>query len=62
MKIKSGCTATTLDFYYDLFVQSNLMPEEMLSDPADIIAVLNAIKVINDFERSCEEQIEDFYN
>ena len=61
MKIKTGCKAATGDFWYDLSIGGYLKPEEILSNEGDMLAVKNAIEIIKDFERSCEDQIEDFY-
>lgn len=60
MKIKDGVQASTGDFWYDLTSGGYLKPEELLENKEDIIKVKEAIKVIRDFEYSCEEQIEDF--
>ena len=61
MKIKDGCDASSSDFWYDLTDGGYLNPEEILEDPKDVKRVLNAIKVIREFERSCDEQIEGFW-
>ena len=61
MKIKEGLEVSTGEFWYDLTDGGYIKPEEMLVDEKDIEAVKQAIKVIKEFESSCEEQIEDFY-
>lgn len=61
MKLKENLEISTDDFYYDLFEGGYINPEEMLIDNDDIIAVENAINVIENFKKSCEQQIEDFY-
>lgn len=60
MKIKDGCQASTMDFWYDLTDGGYLKPEEMLEDPSDAERVRSALAVLYDFRDSCEEQIEDF--
>lgn len=61
MKIKEGLEVSTGEFWYDLTDGGYLKPEEILVDEKDIEAVRKAIKIIKEFESSCEEQIEDFY-
>jgi len=60
MKIKKGLSISTIDFWYDLTDGGYLDPKEICTDKKDAEKVLEAIKVIQDFQRSCEEQIEDF--
>jgi hypothetical protein len=60
MKIKEGCTASTDDFWYDLTSGGYLNPEDILENKEDIDSVKNAIEIIQEFEQSCDEQIEDF--
>jgi len=61
MKIKEGLEVSTGEFWYDLTDGGYIKPEEILVDEKDIESVKQAIKVIREFESSCEEQIEDFY-
>lgn len=61
MKIKDGCEASTDDFYYDLFQGGYIRPKEILENEEDIKKVEEALKVIEMFKESCENQIEDFY-
>lgn len=61
MKIKEGLEISTSEFWYDLTEGGYLHPEDILENQNDIDKVLNAIEVIREFEMSCEEQIEDFY-
>ena len=61
MKIKDGLEISTGEFWYDLADGGYLKPEEILVDEKDVQAVKQAIKIIREFESSCEEQIEDFY-
>ena len=61
MKLKQNLEISTDDFYYDLFEGGYLNPEEMLISKDDVFAVVNARKIIENFKKSCEEQIEDFY-
>ena len=60
MKIKEGCTASTSDFWYDLTSGGYLKPEDILEEAEDIENVKKAIDTLQEFEDSCEEQIEDF--
>lgn len=62
MKIKKGLTVSTGEFYYDLTKGGYLRPEEICEDLEDAKKVNEAIKVIEEFEKSCEDQIEDFVN
>ena len=61
MKLKQNLEISTDDFYYDLFEGGYLNPEEMLISKDDVFAVVNARKIIENFKKSCEQQIEDFY-
>lgn len=58
MKIKKDLNIATGDFWYDLTKGGYLKPEEMLVYVEDIKKVKDAIKVIEDFEDSCEEQFD----
>jgi len=60
MDIKKGVTVSTSDFWYDLTQGGYIKPEELLEDPKDIKSVKKAIKILREFEISCEEQIEGF--
>jgi len=60
MKIKKNCTASSSDFWYDLTDGGYLKPTEICEKPEDAKRVLDAIAVLKDFKKSCEEQIEDF--
>jgi len=60
MKIKKNCKASTSDFWYDLTDGGYLEPKKICADPKDAERVLEAIKVVRDFQDSCENQIEDF--
>jgi hypothetical protein len=61
MKIKENCDITTSDFWYDLTDGGYLKPEEILENEEDVEKVKNAIDVLMDFQSSCEDQIEDFW-
>ena len=60
MKIKEGCTASSSDFWYDLTSGGYLSPEDILENKEDVERVKNAIEVVQEFEQSCNEQIEGF--
>ena len=60
MKIKKGLEISSADFWYDLTEGGYLIPVEICENPEDAAKVNEAIKVISDFQQSCEEQIEAF--
>ena len=60
MKIKKGLNISTSDFWYDLTDGGYLNPDEICSDKKDAQKVQDAIKIIKEFQASCEEQITDF--
>ena len=62
MQIKKTCKDSTSDFWYDLSKGGYLKPEEMLEKTEDVEKVKEAIAVLEEFEESCEDQIEEFYN
>jgi hypothetical protein len=60
MKLKKGLANTTDNFWYDLFEGGYLNPEDICEDKEDAKKVREAIRVLDDYKNSCEEQIEDF--
>ena len=60
MKLKENLENSTQDFYYDLTDGGYLKPEEICENKEDAEKVAEAIKVIEDFKQSCEEQIDGF--
>lgn len=60
MKIKDGCDVSTDDFWYDLTLGGYLNPDQILEDPKEALRVNEAINVLLEFERACEEQIPGF--
>ncbi len=60
MKIKKGLKVSTGEFWYDLTLGGYLNPDEICENKEDAERVKEAVKVIRDFEKSCEEQIEGF--
>jgi len=61
MKIKENLQEVqTADFWYDLSKGGYLDPEKLCENEDDAKKVREAIKVVEEFESSCEEQIEDF--
>ncbi len=58
--LKKNLDLSTDDFWYDLTDGGYIKPEEMCKNIIDSIPILNAIKIIEEFKRSCEEQIEGF--
>ena len=59
MNIKIEAEASTDDFWYDLS-EGYIKPEGMLEEQNDIDRVKQAISVIEEFYRSCEQQINGF--
>ena len=60
MKIKEGLTVSTSDFWYDLTEGGYLDPFIILQNADDAKTLQQAIDLVLDFERSCNEQIEGF--
>ena len=60
MKIKKGLTIATGDFWYDLTSGGYIIPEDICENKEDAEKVNEAIKIIKDFEESCEDSIDDF--
>jgi len=60
MKIKQGLEVSTGEFWYDLTDGGYLNPKEICENYEDALEVLKAIKIIENFRDSCEEQIEGF--
>ena len=60
MIIKKGLEVSTSDFWYDLTDGGYLKPNDICENSEDAKKVLDAIAVIKDFEKSCDEQIEGF--
>ena len=60
MKIKKNCKASSSDFWYDLTDGGYLDPSKICADKKDAERVKEAVKIVKDFQISCEEQIKDF--
>ena len=60
MKIKKGLEISTGDFWYDLTKGGYIKPEAICENKEDAKKILEAVEIIEDFENSCEEQIENF--
>jgi len=60
MEIKKGLDISSGEFWYDLTDGGYLDPDEICANKEDAEKVKEAIKVIKDFQDSCEEQIENF--
>ena len=56
MKFKKSAKIVTDDFYYDLTDGGYIKPEKLLENKSDADKVLEAIKVLEDFKRSAEDQ------
>ena len=61
MKLKKNLKVSTGDFWYDLTDGGYLDPAKIIANKNDLKSVLEAIDIIRDFQQSCEDQIEDFY-
>lgn len=59
MKIIAGSKAYSTDFWYDIN-EGYLKPEELLELQDEADKVKSAISILKEFEKSLEEQIEDF--
>lgn len=60
MKIKKKCKASSSDFWYDLTDGGYLNPMDICQDKKDAQRVLDAVKIVREFQDSCIEQIENF--
>lgn len=60
IKIKKGVKILTDDFWYDLTKGGYIKAIEICENIKDAKKIEEAIKIIEDFENSCEEQIEGF--
>lgn len=60
MQLKKGLQNATSDFWYDLTDGGYLKPEKMCESKEDAERVNAAIDTIKTFQKSCEEQIENF--
>jgi hypothetical protein len=60
LKIKKGLDISTGDFWYDLTDGGYLDPEKICANAKDAERVMEAIEIIKDFQKSCEEQIDNF--
>lgn len=60
MKIKSGVEASSCDFWYDLTKGGYLKPSDLLEDQELAKKVEEAVKLVEEFEEACKDQIEDF--
>lgn len=55
MKWKKNAEIVTSDFWYDLTDGGYIIPSELLEDEEEIKEVEHAIKVLENFKRSAEE-------
>jgi hypothetical protein len=60
MQLKKGLKIYSSEPWYDLTDGGYLKPEKMLVKAEDIKRVKDAVEIIQDFFKSCEEQIKDF--
>ena len=56
---KKNLTISCSDFWYDL-TEGYLDPDKICANPIDASRVKDAIETLQDFEQSCDEQIEGF--
>jgi len=61
MKIKKGLKISTTDFWYDLTDGGYLDPMDICESQEDGEKVREAIKILCEFQTSCEHQIKDFF-
>ena len=59
MKLKKNCGVSSSEFWYDL-VDGYLNLDDMIEDELNIKKIRDAIRVLKDFEDSCNDQIEGF--
>jgi hypothetical protein len=60
MKVNKDCGASSGDFWYDLTDGGYLDPDKICSDPSDAQRVKDAVRIVKEFQMSCEEQVPDF--
>ena len=60
MQLKQNLEISSGDFWYDISKGGYIDPHKICVKKEDADKVRDAIKVILDFESSCEEQIEGF--
>ena len=60
MKIKKGLEISSSDFWYDLTDGGYLNPHEICENKEDADKVVEAIKIVQEFQSSCVESIEEF--
>jgi len=60
MKIKKGLEISTSEFWYDLTDGGYLKPDEICAISSDAEKVKQAIALLMDFKKSCEDQIDGF--
>lgn len=60
IELKEGLDISTSEFWYDLTQGGYLDPMKMCVNPSVARKIKDAIKLVRDFERACEEQIEGF--
>ena len=60
MKIKRNLKVSTSDFWYDLTSGGYIDPKKICVRKSDAERVLQAVHVIEEFHRACEEGIEGF--
>ena len=60
MKLKDGLEKSSRDPWYDLAEGGYLDPHKMCVNKDDADRVVKAVKTVQEFISSCEDQIEDF--
>lgn len=60
MKVKADCGVSSGDFWYDLTDGGYIKPEDICELKEDANRVNEAVKIVREFQESCEEQIPDF--
>jgi len=67
MKVKYNKSSEPYDpetgeYYYDLVFGGYCNPEEYLENQEDIDAVINAVKVLEDYRESLQDQADKYYD
>lgn len=60
IKREKRYSVSTSDFWYDLTDGGYISPRDLCENPSDARRIEQAIELILDFQRACEEQIEGF--
>ena len=59
MNFKENIAIATDGFWYDVFEGGYISPENLLVDPEEISRINNAIEILKEFRKACEEYFGD---